>query len=318
MIDEVSFYSVRHGDELFRILRAHYGDQRFLENQKNLLDVIRANNPEIPNPDLIYPGQIIALPRIFSELDSVPEMPREMAAEANEVSRTLKNIDKDALDLLSAFDKDKLIASAAKTIGDGYIEMVKHAGDKAVEEIKTIRASYLDMHSDRITRGQYDGRRKVAIKQYNRQVGPLRHLMSPGKKTGEVLRAKANSSTPLIRHSEMARNWSRAVKVAKTGVWVLRAADVATTAAEIKYAGSDEERTTILLDSVGSLAGGVAAVGAVVFLVGTPTGWIAMAGMALVGGVGSIGGETIARAIQKEALFDENGKREKTWLDKIW
>jgi nucleoid-associated protein YgaU len=52
----VALITVQPGHTLWRISREHYGEgTRYLQ-------IYRANRAQIRNPDLIYPGQIFALP----------------------------------------------------------------------------------------------------------------------------------------------------------------------------------------------------------------------------------------------------------------
>jgi LysM repeat protein len=49
-------YTVQHGDTLYRIAQRHYGDGKYWHG------LYRANRSKISNPDLIYAGQVLAIP----------------------------------------------------------------------------------------------------------------------------------------------------------------------------------------------------------------------------------------------------------------
>lgn len=55
---EATFYTVEKGDTLSKIAKAHYGDM-----MKYPL-IFEANKPMLTSPDLIYPGQVLRIPKI--------------------------------------------------------------------------------------------------------------------------------------------------------------------------------------------------------------------------------------------------------------
>ena len=54
--DPATFYTVRKGDSLSKIAKAHYGDA-----MKYPL-IFEANKPMLSDPNLIYPGQVLRIP----------------------------------------------------------------------------------------------------------------------------------------------------------------------------------------------------------------------------------------------------------------
>ena len=54
---EADFYEVKSGDSLSKIAKQYYGDaQRYNE-------IFEANKPMLKSPDLIYPGQMLRIPK---------------------------------------------------------------------------------------------------------------------------------------------------------------------------------------------------------------------------------------------------------------
>lgn len=53
---EATFYTVKKGDTLSKIAKAHYGEWQKYKG------VFEANKPMLKDPDLIYPGQVLRLP----------------------------------------------------------------------------------------------------------------------------------------------------------------------------------------------------------------------------------------------------------------
>lgn len=55
--EEAVFYTVKKGDTLSKIAKAHYGSWR------KYMDIFEANKPMLKDPDLIYPGQVLRIPK---------------------------------------------------------------------------------------------------------------------------------------------------------------------------------------------------------------------------------------------------------------
>ena len=58
--NDTIFYQIKSGDNLSAIIKQYHGNISF-QQQKSVLDKILADNPEIKNPNVIFPGQIFAL-----------------------------------------------------------------------------------------------------------------------------------------------------------------------------------------------------------------------------------------------------------------
>jgi len=56
--EETEFYAVKSGDSLWKIAQNFYG------NGNKYQDIFEANKGVIKNPDLIYPGQILRIPKV--------------------------------------------------------------------------------------------------------------------------------------------------------------------------------------------------------------------------------------------------------------
>ena len=54
---EAIFYEVKSGDSLSKIAKAHYGDA------KKFNVIFEANTPMLKDPDKIYPGQMLRIPK---------------------------------------------------------------------------------------------------------------------------------------------------------------------------------------------------------------------------------------------------------------
>lgn len=55
---EATFYEVKSGDSLSKIAKAHYGDAMKYNS------IFEANKPMLKDPDKIYPGQVLRIPKL--------------------------------------------------------------------------------------------------------------------------------------------------------------------------------------------------------------------------------------------------------------
>ena len=55
---EATFYEVKSGDSLSKIAKAHYGDAMKYNT------IFEANKPMLKDPDKIYPGQVLRIPKL--------------------------------------------------------------------------------------------------------------------------------------------------------------------------------------------------------------------------------------------------------------
>ena len=55
---EATFYEVKSGDTLSKIARSEYGDA------KKYNSIFEANKPMLKDPDKIYPGQVLRIPKL--------------------------------------------------------------------------------------------------------------------------------------------------------------------------------------------------------------------------------------------------------------
>ena len=55
---QATFYEVKSGDTLSKIAKAHYGDAMKYNS------IFEANKPMLTDPDKIYPGQVLRIPKL--------------------------------------------------------------------------------------------------------------------------------------------------------------------------------------------------------------------------------------------------------------
>lgn len=318
----VSYHLVQPGDTIYRIMRDHYGTDRFLSDKTELTAAMKAVNPRMTDINLIRPGQIVVLPPVSPERACLEVLPVGETAAIQNAASTLGRTDPLAL--------HAWVGLAPKTGGDfatryarGSLEHIQKVATEAVGQIDATMLSYRLRQRGHITANQYQYRRRVRLEQLDKQLGILRHGITPGKTTREILRVERNATNRLHRHIGQVQTLERITKVAKNGVVVLKVADVADKVAKVALAKDDKERTVVLLDQIGATGGavaGVAGLKAVLFVAGvsTPMGWVGIACFGLVAAIGGGAGELISKAIQNEMLYDAQGRRMDTLLDRIW
>jgi nucleoid-associated protein YgaU len=57
-VETTEFYTIQRGDTLWKIAKQYYG------NGSNYQVIFEANREVIKNPDLIYPGQVVRIPKL--------------------------------------------------------------------------------------------------------------------------------------------------------------------------------------------------------------------------------------------------------------
>lgn len=315
------FYEVKRNDQLNKILMDHFGSKEFARNKSALVKRIIQYNPNVVNVDRIFPGQIIMLPDMHPEVarSTNPAVPSPVIRNCSIVSERLKQADPFARDLIAGLDYREVAMELTET---GLLEFIEDATKGAIPDMKRIVEEYELKERGLRTKGQYDYRRSVAVRKIDYRLGPLHQLINPGKRPNEVLRINRHAAVrPQAIIDEVAK-LERITKLAKNGSVVLKAAALTETGAKIHYAQTNEERTVLLFDAVGGFSG--AALGA--FLVGaavaTPVGWVAIIALstatAAASVAGGLAGEAFAKSIQNNTLYDVNGNRIETSVDRAW
>lgn len=311
-----TFYHVRQNDQLYVILRNHYGNAEFLRDRQAVVALVLRNNPKITDVDRIFPGQMIMLPGWDSERRrAMPEEPPQQIVESCAVlSGGLSRLDAVTKDFMSRIDFRRFAVEA----GTGFVDVVGDALESAVPDIKRIALEYYRKEAGTTTSNQYKYQRAKAIKRIEYKIGPLQRLINPTKTTGEVLRIQRHDAVRTSAILREAEKLDRIARLAKRGVVVLKAASIAETGMKIHLADSNQERTTLLLDEASGAVGGAATAVVAVLVFGTPVGWVAIAGMAVVTAAGAYGMEQLGKRIQEKLLYDANGRRIETDMDRMW
>ena len=283
--NDVIFYQVKSGDSLSAIIKQYYGSIS-LQQKKNVLSKIMADNPEIKNPNIIYPGQILAMdiPKNYCPVPGLPKLPVVQADE--QAAKTLKKI----LKKTTPREKDLISAIAPIMLGTGTssMMMIDKTFKSNTPTVVEIVESYNDYKADKLTKGQYDYRRKILLNKLKTKLGPTNLLLNGAKSPNEVLRiSRKKGSVPTEILTQQINRMSALSKLATRGGVVLSVAGLGIACHQIANTDDKQQKNEILVESLGGLGGGVlygVAATATVMLMATPVGWTA----ALVIGAGSV------------------------------
>lgn len=310
----LSFYQVRPGDQLYQILQNHYGPASLLRDQAKVVNIVRANNPGILNIDLIYPGQIIMLPDIGTASGPAAAPSAQVVQGCHLISEGLGRKDSDTLGLLNSIDYLKL----SQTSADGFVSFVEKTTAAAKSDMRDIALDYYRKEAGSISRSQYNYQRRLNVVRVDMKLGPLHQLINPGKTPGQVLRINPYAAIRPQAILREADQLARIAKRAKIGGVVLQTIDLGHAAFQVHTAPVNSQRTVIVLDTLAGLGGGLAGLGLAVVMLGTPVGWVGFTIMVGLSAAGALGAEKVGQIIQQEVLFDANGNRIETKVDRFW
>ncbi|NDW04461.1 LysM peptidoglycan-binding domain-containing protein [Jiella pacifica] len=342
----IGFYQVRPGDELYRILRAHYGDAAFLRDREAVVRLILESNPDIKDPDRIYPGQIVVLPpsanRGIHSHSNAPSASAGMQKAApfqfpstgsskgvdGELPRLAPSaksacgIIKSKLTTVQAPEQDFIgsinMYDAALTGSGNYFDFVKKTAHAAQEPIREIIGLHGMKSAGILNKGQYDYQRSKRIKAVESKLGPLHRLINPSRKPGEVLRVAPHAADKLAAHSDQIRTLGRIGRAASRGNVVLGVIDLGVTATAIRTAESDKERTIIVAEKAGGLAGSAAVAGIALMVVSGPLGWVGLLTIATASTVMGVAGGMAAKHYAEGKLYDDECTDFDLKSDKAW
>lgn len=276
------FYDVSAGDSLSTIIKKYYGNVSPLQ-QKTIIDTIMLENVELKNPNIIYPGQtlVIDIPQqhIATSLPTPPTIQVD--------KKTIQTL-KSHLQKASPAEKELISSLAPIMLGTSTTSMmmINQTFKSNAPLLSEMTENYNDFKADKLSRGQYDYRRKNLLNKLKAKLGPTSLLLNGKKTANEVLRIsrkKGNAPTHIINNqANRMKNLSR---MASRGGVVLAVAGLGVACHQIANTNNKLEKNEILVESLGGLGGGLFyGFAMTVFFVSTPIGWV----VALAIGVGSV------------------------------
>ncbi len=279
-------YHVRPGDNLTRIINRYYGSM-LPQKRQTIIEQIQKDNPRVTNPNYITPNQLLML-----------DVPTQCYASPLEKQQTpLFNISKAELQLLqqqfnntTPQGRNTLSSLAPIILGSGAATLTaaKTTFQSNTSHLAEIVQYYNDYKTEKITKGQYDHRRRKTISQLNEKLGPLRRVLNKNKTSSEILRiSRKRGRHPTGNITRQITRMNNLSRMARTGGILLAIAGLGVACHDIAQSESKLQKNQILVESLGGLAGGAAfgvATGITLFFIATPVGWVA----ALVIGIGSV------------------------------
>lgn len=146
--------------------------------------------------------------------------------------------------------------------------------------------NYESYKAQKITKGQYDYRRRNLINRLENKLGPTKTLLTGSKNPSEVLRiSRSKGTAPTQPITQQLRKMNNLSKVASKGGIALSVVGLGVACHQIAQTENQHQKNEVLVESLGGLMGGIVyGVGATVTvaLMATPVGWIG----ALVIGIG--------------------------------
>jgi len=280
-------YKIKNGDTLSGIIQSMFGcvrnDTRYAETVKHLL----ALNPQIKNLDRIRSGDMLRL----GVLPSTPPPTARIAKTAGPgqiktptfITQAVHPSDSDNFWALAWLEHNANYLTIPGGIAMGASGNLLSPGN--VNLINEVSDHYADYKSDRITKSQYDYRRKLALDKLKTNIGPFEKMMFGKNTTHQSIRIARSGGIPATAHiAKHADRLKNIAAISKTGGIVLAGVGLTAACMQIANATNAQEKNEIFVETITSTGVGVGlgfAVG--VFLVSNPIGW----GTAIVLAVGS-------------------------------
>lgn len=302
-------YEVQPGDNLYRIVSRYYGPQS-PQKIRGAIDQIVEANRYIRNPNLIRPGQIIKL-----------SVPRQYCVAPKGFQHNVDLFDGMAhtpwFDVLSddwsrATPEERSFMRTVSPLMIGSGTSVAHGlnvtfrtNAPLVGEVASLYESY---QAGDISKGQYDYQRRNTLTRLSNNLGPTQRLLYGNRAPGEVIRiSRRGGVSPTADIDREVRRMTGASKVASRGGIALSVVGLGIACHEIAHTESRDHQNDILVESGGSLIGGLAfglGAGIGLALMATPVGWV---GALAIGAGGALTGYAGGRA--SIAIYDLTGRK---------
>jgi hypothetical protein len=158
------------------------------------------------------------------------------------------------------------MGTAANLLSEGNLTLLRKVGD----EYAAYKAS-----GGRITKGQYDHRRRVLVRQFADHAGPMEKLLFGGARTQEEIRIARAGGVPYDANIQRQVGRLRQLgKAAGAGGILLGGVGVTAACYQIAHTVSQKEKNEIFVDTIVNTSAS-AGLGFVVgaFIVSNPIGW---------------------------------------------
>lgn len=278
-------YKIKNGDTFSGIIHSMFGcvlnDTRYAEAVRHVL----ALNPQISNPDRIRAGDMLHL----GVLPVTPQPKPPTIARPSQIkppafiTRSVSPNDMESFWMLSWLEHNANYLTIPGSIATGAAGNLLSPGN--VSLIKKVSDHYADYKSEKTTKSQYDYRRKQALDQLRKNIGPVEKVLFGNKTTHQSIRIARAGGIPatahIAKHADRLKNLGT---VSKAGGVILMGVGLTAACMQIANATDSKEKNEIFVETITSTTMGVglgAAIG--LFLISNPIGW----GAAIVLAVGS-------------------------------
>ena len=268
-------YRVKPGDNINKIINNYFGTVS-PQKRKDITLTIISLNSSIKDPNVIHPNQLLQI--------EIP--PRYSASPLASKITPVLNIDKNHLSAMqqqykAANAKERSMLSALTPImlgtGAASMTMVDKTFKMNAPLVAKIAELYNDFKANKITKGQYDGRRQKLLNKLKMKLGPTKLLLNGTKPINEVVRiSRVKGKKPITNITQQVKRMGKLSRLAFGGGILLSVAGLGVACYEIANTQNVTAKNEILVESLGALGGGLI-YGAVVtvLLISTPIGWIA-------------------------------------------
>jgi hypothetical protein len=299
-------YTVGPGDVLSKIILKFYNVTPYSSQYFLAVKYLLYFNQEIKNPDAIYPGQHLYLVPLTSTavcpieedspqetmdsiITSIPTLKSNYYSPSYSYFKTISlNMpsdpdERESFRVMALLENNYNLISTPPGVGLGVLGHITSQQNSAF--IHKVEQLYQQYKSGMISKNQYNYRRRLALKEYAKQLGPFEKILYKGQSANEAIRINRSKALPAnYKIAEQANRLKRLASLSKHGGVVLMGAGMYVGCQQIAHTSSIKEKNEILVETVGSTAAGVASGIAVSIIFGSnPVGW----GLAIVLSVGS-------------------------------
>ena len=272
-------------DNLNKIIAQEYNPKP--DEQKEILNQILNDNPEIKNPDLIKANQLILLKQ-YQPVSNLPPESVSQPPSLDDIAKfklkweNLAKPQQDAIEEISPIYNHLSLGSAG--LGANLVA-INSLLSSNVRPLNDIPQAYTDYRSGKISKGQYDYLRKSRLDAFKNRIGPARRLLYGNQTPHQVFRMKKSgglaATKPVVQNID---RLSKIADVASKGGVVLTVAGLASSCHQIANTNDRLQKNVIAVETATSTAVGTGT-GLVVgfFLISNPVGW----GVALAIGIGT-------------------------------
>lgn len=267
---DVFFHHVSAGDSLSKIISEYFPDSP--TDMDLHLQQILADNPDITNPDLIKPGQLLVLRAPAHNMCLSPINQKE-AGYVKDLWMTMDSKTQTAVKDTSVWYNSLSLGLAG---GGASLFTLDNSLKSNMALLNGIPDAYHDYKSGKLTKYQFDKLRQAKLDQYTRNLGPAIDKIVHGEESirnnfklspGRSLNATKNMTQHMDKLAKIS-------KVASRGSVVLTGVGLAASCYQISQTESQTEKNEIAVKTLASTGAGLA-LGTVasILLVGTPVGW---------------------------------------------